>query len=296
MKSCEIYWASSDTETLEPAHQHHPFSDFFNLFILGEKWIYSERSTLTDRAWAVVVGWWVRPDFFYMRKNKLQYCLNHSEFCQHLQLMNIGNNDFWSKRWEGKPSGRLWEKFLFSQKEVPERNSWAHEGWLELHSGILWLEGNHLGTQQRWWWWGCWIWRWKEAGSLKKVLSLWIKQFWSYHFSFLCKVLCLINSETHIRSHCSVSEISMHPTMSSALTRCQPRSRCALQLDMCPRCTCTHFGGFPAVMIGQLQPSDVSVNKPYKDSLGSDWYLEIFINYLSRSSASIKASKWILGA
>ena len=57
MKSCEIYWASSDTESLEPAHQHHPFSDFIYLFILGEKWIYSERSTLTDRAWAVVVGW-----------------------------------------------------------------------------------------------------------------------------------------------------------------------------------------------------------------------------------------------
>lgn len=119
----------------------------------------SERSTLTDRAWAIVG--WVQPDFFYMRKNKLQYCLNHSEFCQHLQLMNIGNNDFWLKRREGKSSGCLWEKFLCSQKEVPERNSWAHEGWLELHSGILWLEGSHLGTQQRWW--GCWIWRWKEG-------------------------------------------------------------------------------------------------------------------------------------
>ena len=226
MKSCEIYWDSSDTETIEAAHQHCLFSDFLDLFILGKKWIYSdsERSTLTDRAWAIVG--WVQPDFFYMRKNKLQYCLNHSEFCQHLQLMNIGNNDFWSKRREGKSSGCLWEKFLCSQKEVPERNRWAHEGWLELHSGILWLEGSHLGTQQRWW--GCWIWRQKEPGSLKKVLSLWINQLWSYHFSFLCKILCLINSEMHIWSHCDISEVSIHPTIRSALTRCQPGSGRAL--------------------------------------------------------------------
>ena len=36
----------------------------------------------------------------------------------------------------------------------------------------------------------------------------------------------------HIWSHCNISEISIHPTISSALTYCQPDS------------TCTHFGDF----------------------------------------------------
>lgn len=145
--------------------------------------------------------------FFPPRKHTFQSCLNHSEFCSHIQLnlilANTESNNFWSTG--GKLLNVSGKDFLAFKRD--------HVGWLNcIGHFVAWGEPPR-GTADVLRGWDS-----KTGGTWKKVSSLWINPLWGYHFSF---------SKVHSWSHLDSSEITLHLISSSIVVCCQSPSSCA---------------------------------------------------------------------
>lgn len=145
------------------------------------------------------------------------------------------------------------------------------KGTIQGHSiyaeGVRCEDGRNLGPWRR-----CWV---SELINSGATIS---------HYSIKCHIWSILKCTF---GHILTFQKSLYILQPIAFSSAFNQTAVALSLSG-PSCTGANFGDFLGVLTGQWQPYDVFICEPCEASLSTAWYLETFIGYLTRSSASNK--------